>query len=299
MNNKDYYQVMGVKPDASEREIKIAYRRLARKYHPDLNKEPDAEKNFKDLGEAYEVLKDPKKRHMYDQMCTQSKQQRSNSASSNAHTWSNWDNASGPRPQGGFDSDLFETLFGDACAQRGGADLYGNLSISLREAFTGIDKEIVLPGPGRQQKVKVKIPAGVKSEQQIRLAGLGESGQHGAPNGDLYLTIVVKRDPLFDVVANDVYLTLPITPWEAALGATVKVPTLAGKVDLKIPPHSQGGQTLRLKKRGLPGAEPGDQFVILKIVIPQPKTSAATELYEKMAKEMAFDPRKHMEASHD
>ncbi len=298
MTNKDYYQVMGVKPDASEREIKMAYRRLARKYHPDLNKESDAEENFKDLGEAYEVLKDPKKRQMYDQMRSQSARQRqSNGASSHAHTWSDRGNTGGPH--GDFDSDLFDTLFGGARAQRGGSDLYGKLSISLREAFTGIDKEIVLPGLGHQQKLKVKIPAGVKSEQQIRLAGLGEPGQQGAPNGDLYLTIVVKRDPLFDVVANDVYLTLPITPWEAALGATVKVPTLAGKVDLKIPPHSQGGQTLRLKKRGLPGAEPGDQFVILKIVIPQPKTPAATEIYEKMAKEMAFDPRKHMEASHD
>lgn len=298
MEPKDYYQVMGLKKDASAEEIKAAYRRLARKYHPDLNKETDAEKNFKDLGEAYDVLKDPKKRQMYDHM--QDNTHYREDVRHNADPtpgWGSWGAQS--QTHDGFDADLFESLFG-ARPERGGSDLYGKITISLQEAFDGVIKEIEIPDAKgqRNQVVKVKIPAGVKSEQQIRLAGMGGSGHKGAQNGDLYLTILIKRDALFDVVDNDVYLTLPITPWEAALGATIKVPTLAGKVDLKIPPKSQGGQTLRLKKRGLPGKTPGDQYVILKIVIPQPKTDAGMEIYRTMAKEMAFDPREHLEVRH-
>ncbi|HVT62061.1 MAG TPA: DnaJ C-terminal domain-containing protein, partial [Legionellaceae bacterium] len=268
------------------------YRRLARKYHPDLNKEADAEKNFKALGEAYDVLKDPKKRQAYDQMQAQ---QAHHGYSQQTFDWDQW----GQTPSDGqFDADLFASIFGSHV--RGGVDLHGKITITLQEAFKGVVKEIQLPdASGNTQKIQVKIPAGVRSDQQIRLAGLGQAGPKGGPNGDLYLTIVVKRDPIFDVVQNDVYLTLPIAPWEAALGATIKVPTLGGQVDLKIPPRSQGGQTLRLKKRGLPGATPGDQYVILKIVIPQPTTPSAIELYQNMAKEMAFNPREHLEARHD
>lgn len=300
-DKKDYYAVMGVKTDASAHDIKIAYRRLARKYHPDLNKAADAEKNFKELGEAYEVLKDPEKRKLYDQIRVQPQPSKGNAYTGKEHSsaWYDWGSES--PPTGDFDSDLFASIFGGRQQQRGGADLQGNITISLQEAFSGADKDMMLPAadkPGGTQKLRVKIPAGVKAEQQIRLAGLGEPGHHGAPNGDLYLSIVIRRDPIFDLKGNDVYVTLPIAPWEAALGATIQVPTLAGKVDLKVPPHSQGGQTLRLKKRGFPGTEPGDQFVLLKIVIPQPTTQVATDLYKTMAKELAFNPRKHLEDYH-
>ncbi|MGV3740190.1 MAG: DnaJ C-terminal domain-containing protein [Gammaproteobacteria bacterium] len=297
--NKDYYAVMGLKPDASAHDIKMAYRRLARKYHPDLNKEADAEKNFKNLGEAYDVLKDPEKRKLYDNLRAQGPRQQEyrHGDEAAAHAWSGWQDKAAA---GEFGADWFESIFG-AQRQRRGADLHGSITISLQEAYSGVEKEITLPASSQisqSQTLKVKIPAGIKSEQQIRLAGKGEPGQQNNASGDLYLTIRIARDPIFDLVGNDVYLTLPIAPWEAALGATIKIPTLAGKVDLKIPPHSQGGQTLRLKKRGFPATAPGDQLVLLKVVIPQPTTQAGKELYEKMAKELAFNPRKHLENYH-
>ena len=140
----------------------------------------------------------------------------------------------------------------------------------------------------------MKIPAGVKSLQKIRLAGQGGAATMGGAAGDLYLTVQVDKHPVFDVMGNDIYVSLPVAPWEAALGSTVVVPTLGGKVDLKIPPGSQGGQTMRLKKRGLPGTPPGDQYIILKIIIPQPTTDSAKTLYKKMAEEMPFNPREKM-----
>lgn len=301
-NKKDYYTVMGVKPNASAHDIKIAYRRLARKYHPDLNKAPDAEKNFKELGEAYEVLKDPEKRKQYDDMRSQPQAEHTDHpyrGHEHASAWYDW----GAQQQAdhGIDADLFASIFGGHQQRRRGVDLHGTITLSLKEAFSGVEKELMLPSAdqaGGTQTLRVKIPAGVKSDQQIRLAGQGGAGGPGTPSGDLYLTIVIKRDPIFDLKGNDVFMTLPIAPWEAALGATVTVPTLAGNVELKIPPHSQGGQTLRLKKRGFPGTELGDQLVLLKIVIPQPTTQAATDLYKTMAKELAFNPRKHLEYYH-
>jgi curved DNA-binding protein len=299
MGSKDYYELMGIKSDASSEDIKKSYRRLARKYHPDLNKEPDAENNFKALGEAYEVLKDPIKRQQYDQMRASAHYQDpiQDNQAGRAHTWSEW---RGESPTAGeFNADLFESLFRGARPNHGGGDIHGKITISLREAYEGVVREIVLSKsgimPSETQKIRVKIPPGVRSEQQIRLAGLGEPGRHGGSNGDLYVTVIVQRDPLFDVVDNDIYMTLPVTPWEAALGANVKVPTLAGLVDLKIPKHSQAGQKLRLKNRGLNGKNPGDQYVLLKIVIPQPSSNAAEALYQTMAKEMPFNPRDTME----
>ena len=179
-----------------------------------------------------------------------------------------------------------------------GADLRGNIRIGLNEAYHGAVKEIQLPsahasGTG-QQTLRVKIPAGAKSGQQLRLTGQGAAGMGQGPKGDLYLTITIDKHPLFDLMGNDVYLNLPVTPWEVALGTTVVVPTLGGNVDLKIPAGSQGGQTLRLKKRGMPGTPHGDQYVLLKIVIPQPTTDAAREVYQLMEKEMPFNPREKM-----
>ena len=201
--------------------------------------------------------------------------------------------------------DFFESLFGARSSPfreqpRDGADLHGNVRISLEEAVHGAVKEIHLSGdPHSQQSsqtLRVKIPAGVKSGQKIRLSGQGLPGDAQGKRGSLYITLDVLKHPIFDVIGDDIYLTLPVTPWEVALGSTVVVPTLAGKVDLKIPAGSQGGQTLRLKNRGLPGQTPGSQYVILKIVTPKPTTEASTALYQKMAEEMPFNPREQLGA---
>ncbi|MDP3561956.1 MAG: DnaJ C-terminal domain-containing protein [Legionellaceae bacterium] len=301
--HKDYYSVMGLKRDASDKEIKTAYRRLARKYHPDLNKEPGVEEKFKELGAAYDILKDPEKRKIYDQYGSTDNFNPNAQAEQQAYSQA-WANA-GHAFHGaeGFDADLFESLFGRRGfheAPRGGADLYGTIRINLEDAYKGVVKEIELPARGHpHQKLRIKIPAGVKSGQKIRLTGKGEPAPStGGKAGDLYITVNVDRHPLFDVVENDIYMTLPVTPWEAALGSTVVVPTLGGKVDLKIPPNSQGGQTLRLKKRGFPASTQGDQYIILKIVIPHPTTDSAKALYQTMASEMPFNPRDKMESKH-
>lgn len=295
MDYKDYYKIMGVSRDAAAKDIKMAYRRLARKYHPDLSKEPKAEEKFKELGEAYEVLKDPEKRKIYDQYGNDWEQrQRAQSAPSGPA----WDDLNANHQ---YSSDFFESLFGGAPhfrqrhQQQPGADYHGDVSINLEEAYTGTVKELHLPHAEKgRQTIKVKIPVGVQSGQKIRLTGQGGAGKSGAPKGDLYLTIHVEKHPFFDVMGNDIYLSLPVAPWEAALGSTIVVPTLGGKVDLKIPAGSQGGQTLRLKKRGLPGAAPGDQLVLLKIVTPQATTEAAKAFYKKMAEELPFNPREKM-----
>lgn len=296
MEHKDYYKIMGVSHDASEQDIKMAYRKLARKYHPDISKEAQAEEKFKEMGEAYEVLKDAKKRAEYDQYLKHREYQQ------HAH------------PHGGgfhdqqqqyehvnIDPDFFESLFGHSRYRQHpmpGQDFQGKINISLEDAFHGTTTQVQVPvEQGEQitmQTLKVKIPAGIKSGQQIRLTGQGGSSPNGGPRGDLYITVNVDKHPLFDVMDNDIYLSLPVTPWEAALGTSVVVPTLAGKIDLKIPPGSQGGQKLRLKNRGLPGKTHGHQYVLLKIVTPPATTEAATELYKKMADTMPFNPRATM-----
>jgi curved DNA-binding protein len=292
--DKDYYKIMGVAPNASEKEIKTAYRKLARKYHPDISKEPQAEERFKEMGEAYEVLRDTTKRAEYDQYI------KNREFNQRAHSTSNAGRSH--QYQGGgqqFDSDFFDSLFGHARQQRpmSGQDYQGKISVSLEEAFQGAVRSLQVPTQdGKTQTLNVKIPAGVKSGQQIRLSGQGANGLNGGPRGDLYLTVDVIKHPLFEVMDNDIYLTLPITPWEAALGTTVVVPTLAGKIDLKITAGSQGGQKLRLKNRGLPGATPGNQYVLLKIITPPATTDESKELYKKMAEVMPFNPREKMGA---
>lgn len=267
--DKDYYKIMGVSQDASEKDIKMAYRKLARKYHPDISKEPDAEERFKEMAEAYEVLKDPKKRSEYDQYLKYKEFNPQNDGFTGRRTQEQ------PFQEFHFDSDFFETLFGHSRYQQQpmtGQNYHGKITISLEEAYHGAVKNLQVPveqgTETKMQTLKVKIPAGVKSGQQIRLAGQGGSGSGGGARGNLYLTVEVIKHPIFDVMENDIYLTLPITPWEAALGATVVIPTLAGKIDLKIPPGSQGGQKLRIKNRGLPGSPPGNQYVLLKIITP-------------------------------
>lgn len=315
MQYKDYYAIMGLKRDAKPEEIKQAYRKLARKYHPDVSKEKDAEDRFKEVNEAYEVLKDPDKRKQYDQLGASWRegqefkpppgwqQQRSTHFDPNDFA------------DAGDFSDFFSSLFGGGgFRQRSqhtrttgfnqrGEDLHSKIIISLEEAYAGTTRSIQLSVPqvaanGTAQMVtrelKVKIPAGVTQGQQIRLSGQGNPGLGKGEAGDLYLEIDLQEHPLFHADKTDIYLTLPVAPWEAALGATVPVPTLGGKVELKIPAGSQVGQKMRLKGRGLPAKTPGDQYVILQVVVPPANTATQRELYEQMAKQMPFNPREKL-----
>jgi curved DNA-binding protein len=321
MEYKDYYKILGVGRDASQDEVKRAYRKLARKFHPDVSKEVDAEARFKEVGEAYEVLKDPQRREAYDRLGSSWK------AGQEFTPPPGWAGAAGGFDfgRGGFGeagarsfSDFFETLFGAGAAgggpagRRGGGgwgavrmrgpDERARIAVTLDEAFRGSTRTLQLQtadpsrpgGAPRTRSLKVKIPAGVVPGQQIRLGGQGSPGMGGGENGDLYLEIELVPHPLFRVDGRDVYLDLPVTPWEAALGARVPAPTLDGKVDLVVPAGSQSGRRLRLKGRGLPGDPAGDQYVVLQIVTPPADTAAARALYERMAREVPFDPRAGM-----
>lgn len=310
MEYKDYYQTLGLQRDATQDDIKKAYRRLARKYHPDVSKEPDAEQRFKEVNEAHEVLKDPEKRAAYDQLGNQWH------AGQDFRPPPNWHQ--GFEFRGGFDrssgfSDFFESLFGNLHGRGGfrqegftgrssapGEDHHATIEISLEDAYNGATRTISLQSPevspegrvqSRTRNLKVRIPKGVTAGQRIRLAGQGAPSPWDGGQGDLYLEIAFKPHPLFRVDGRNIILELPVTPWEAALGSTITVPTPGGKVELRIPPNSQSGQKLRLKGRGLPGEPPGDQLVILKLVTPRADTPAARELYERMAAELPMNPR--------
>lgn len=306
--SKDYYKVMGLQRDASEKDIKTAYRKLARKYHPDLNKDDSsAEEKFKELGEAYEVLRDPEKRKMYDKFGAEGVDGQTRGAGSGQH-YQYYNHDFGAEGFGahnfaeGFDEDLFASIFNRGFKQQHkpkGTDIQGKIHITLEEAFAGVVKEVQIPSHGGatgHQTIRIKIPKGIKSGQKIRLEGKGGPAPiSGALPGDLFIEVDIEKHAIFDVVDKDIYLTLPITPWEAALGAKIKVPTLGGPVDLKIPPNSQGGQTLRLKGRGLADGSLGDQYILLKIVIPPANTPDEKAFYESMAEKMPFNPRSKME----
>ena len=304
---------MGLSRDASPDDIKRAYRKLARKYHPDVSKETDAEQRFKELGEAYEVLKDPEKRAAYDQL------------------GANWKNGQDFRPppdwNQGFEfheggphhfneaefSDFFESLFG----QRGrhdqhrgeanfnlrGQDTFARVQIDIEDSYHGATRSISLrhvePGPDgrgvvKERTLNVSIPKGVQQGQHIRLAGQGSPGIGKGGAGDLYLEVEFKSHRYYRAEGRDVYLDLPLAPWEAALGATVKTPTPSGFVDLKIPANSSAGSNLRLKGRGIPGNPPGDMYVVLKIVLPKAETDSAKELYREMEQKLKFNPRSNL-----
>ncbi len=305
MQYKDYYKTLGVARDASQDQIKRAYRKLARKYHPDVSKEPNAEERFKEVNEANEVLKDAEKRAAYDAL------------------GSDWRAGQDFRPPPGapgagggyqdfkFDpnaanefSDFFSSIFGRAfhgegmdARRRRGQDQSAKIAIALTDAFQGTTRQIKLdmpeagPNGQRTKTLNVRIPAGVTQGRQIRLAGQGSPGRNGGPPGDLYLEIDLAAHPHFTPEGKDIQLRLPIAPWEAALGATVKVPTLGGSVNLKIPPGSHSGQKMRLKGRGLPGSPPGDEILLLEIVTPPANSEAAKEAYRKMAEQLTFNPR--------
>lgn len=309
MEFKDYYKIMGVNRDASKDEIKRAYRKLARKYHPDVSKEPDAEAHFKEVGEAYEVLKDPEKRAAYDRL--------------GAH----WKEGQEFRPppdwnkgfefhSGGFTgadaagfSDFFESLFGGDIFGRGfertsfharGQDTFAKIAINLEDAYQGASRNInlrntIVDNEGRPQvnsrTLNVRIPKGIHQGQHIRLAGQGGAGSGQGKAGDLYLQIEFNPHRLFRVDGKNVLLDLPVAPWELALGSTVKTPTPGGTVDLKIPPGTLSGKKLRLKGRGIPGTPPGDLYVILQIALPAADNEQAKALYRDMQQKLDFNPR--------
>lgn len=299
MEFKDYYEILGVKPDASETEIKSAYRKLARKFHPDKNKEAGAEDKFKAVNEANEVLKDAEKRRSYDQL--RAGGYRQGEQFRPPPGWQGQSQGYGGGDEGDF-SDFFESLFGQGAAagQRGqvrprrGQDVQASVRIDLQTAFDGGKTRLAMHDPsGGERVLEVKIPAGIHPGQVIRLGGQGQRGMAGGPNGDLLLEVGIHDDARFRLDGRNVVHVLPITPWEAALGATVSVPTLAGTVDLRIPPGSQSGRKLRLKGRGMPGAHPGDQLVEMSIRAPVADSEEQKAAYEALRQQFEdFDPRK-------
>lgn len=301
MEYKDYYQTLGVPRDASGDDIKRAYRKLARKFHPDVSKEADAEARFKQVGEAYEVLKDPEKRAAYDQLGADWK------AGQDFRPPPDW--ARGFEFHGGgftggdasqF-SDFFESLFGRGFGfDHAGQDSHARIMIDLDDAWHGTTRSVTLQavesGPDgrpqtRQRALNVRIPKGIRQGQHIRLAGQGSRGGGRGKAGDLYLEVEFRPHPFYRIEGRDVFLDLPIAPWEAALGATVKAPTPAGPVDLKVPPGSATGRKLRLKGRGIPGNPPGDLYAVLEVALPPADSDAAKAFYQDMERRLHFNPR--------
>lgn len=317
MEYRDYYDILGVNRDATHDEIKKAYRKLVRKFHPDVNAGPDAalaEQKFKDVGEAYEVLHDPEKRAAYDRLGADWKE------GQNFRPPPDWDDGfefSG----GGYtqaDPEQFGSFFEELFARRGGfertagrrasfdapgQDHHAKITITLQEAYDGGSRDFTLRKPEldaqghvvlRERAIRVNVPKGVSDGQHIRLAGQGAPGIGQGKAGDLYLEVAIREGPGVHVEGRDVHMDLPVTPWEAALGARIDVPTPGGRVHLSIPKHAQSGKKLRLKGRGIPGKTPGNFIAVLKIVIPPIETDKARELYQEMAREMDYNPRATM-----
>lgn len=326
MEFKDYYAALGVDRTATPDEIKRAYRQLARKYHPDVSQEADAEARFKDVGEAYEVLKDPEKRAAYDEA---------------GRRWSQ--RGAGAEPPPGWDagfefrgadfgeamagdeadySDFFEALFGRhmrgaRASARGpgrasqgpqtvrGEDHHAKIEIDLEDAYHGARRTLTLRMPVadargevrlQQRQVEVTIPAGIRAGQHLRLAGQGGAGFNGGAAGDLYLEVELKPHPYYRVDGRDLTLELPVAPWEAALGAAVVVPTPAGSVEMQIPASSKAGRRMRLKGKGLPGATPGDFYVVLQVVLPPADSDDAKSAYQALRQAAGtFNPRAALE----
>jgi curved DNA-binding protein len=300
VGTRDHYEALGVSRDASQDEIRAAHASLARKYHPDVNKEPGAEDRFKEISEAFEVLRDPEKRERYDRLGSNWR------ASGDTSGRSGFEGFGG---RGGFEDvrvdfggtggdfgDLFEGLFGGR-ARRGaggfgggfssrGADREATIELSLQEAARGGRRRISL-GDGRD--FEVDIPPGVRDGQRIRLSGEGDRGVGGGPSGDLFLRVRVRPDKRFRVQGGDVYTDLPVTPWEAGLGATVEVETLDGTAKVKVPPGSSSGRRLRLRGQGLGG---GDLYAVVQIHVPKRLKARERELFEQLAEVSDFNPRR-------
>jgi curved DNA-binding protein len=302
MKFKNYYDVLGLDREATTAEIKRAYRKLARRYHPDVSDEDNAEERFKEINEAYEALKDPERRRAYDQLGTTWRAGEEFTpppgwyASRDAHQFE----FSGVN-FGGF-SDFFDSIFGRGEKRSGepghdrfrmrGSDQSAAATITLEDSYFGRERIIEVAGGGAPpRRIKLKVPPGITAGQHVRLGGQGMAGYGGESSGDLYLDIHFAPHRIFRADGRDIHLLLPLSPWEAALGAKVTVPTLGNSVALTIKPGSQSGQKLRLAGRGLPGSPAGDQIVELIIRMPVVDTDEKRALFERMRETMAFNPR--------
>jgi curved DNA-binding protein len=321
MEFKDYYQALGIERGASDDEVRKAYRKLARKYHPDVSKEADAERRMREINEANDVLRDKEKRAAYDALADQVAQGRyaGGRPGEGFQPPPGWDEGfefhrgpgQGPADHAEF-SEFFSSLFGAAerrSAERRqyrarGEDHHAAIEIALEDALHGAEREITLRAQeideqGRPQwktrTLSVKIPAGVHPGQYIRLAGQGMPGHGGEPAGDLYLEVRIAPHKHYRIEDRDLYMTLPVTPSEAALGARVLVPTPGGGVvEVTVPRGARNGLKLRLKERGLPGKPPGHLYLLLEIALPPADTEAARKAYEQLAQAAPFDPRRHL-----
>lgn len=311
MQYKDYYKILGVSRDASESDIKKAFRKLAHKYHPDISKEKGAEEKFKDVNEAYQTLSDPEKKAAYDQLG----QRREGSEFQPPPDWSGFSGDFGRQFDHGFDFSGsgfdFADLFGSAFGARGarsnrplqGEDIETDIKINVHQAFEGTTVNLSLTEPETQpdgkivqkkKKLAVKIPAGTTSGQRMRLNGKGQPGVNGGPSGNLYLTIHVEDSDGFHLEGLNVFKTVPLTPSEAVLGAEIVVPTLSGKkIAVKIPAGAKPGQKIRVPKKGFQNknGDVGDMYLVESIVVPQNPSDAEKELYQKLAEVSSFDPR--------
>ena len=324
MKFRDYYETLGVARGATEAEIKAAYRKLARKYHPDVNKEAGAEEQFKAVGEAYSVLKDTEKRAAYDRMGANWKNGQDFTPPPNWNEGFEYSDGNFGSGHGGFgggyegdQSEFFESLFGRGRHRQGGRggnpsqgmdfkgqDHHAKILIDLADAYNGAKRTIALHMPTQdanghvstqERKLDVSIPKGIKAGQNLRLAGQGGPGMGAGAAGDLYLEIDFHPNPIYRVDGKDVYLDLPLAPWEAALGTTVNIPTPAGStLELKIPAGTATGRKMRLKEKGIPSKEAGDLYVVPNIVLPSADTDAQKEAYQSLEKAFDFNPRTHL-----
>ena len=310
MEFKDYYKVMGVARDATEAQIKQAYRKLARKYHPDVSKEPNAEARFKDVGEAYEVLRSPEKRAAYDRLGSGPQPGQDFRPPPDWGAGFEFSGAGPGAGEGGADySDFFESLFGGAGAAGGrrarrdsgrGEDHHAKVILDLEATLNGGARTFTLRVPeidaegrliSKERVLNVQVPKGILAGQTIRLAGQGAPSHGSGTAGDLYIEVDFDPHARYRIDGRDLYLDLPVAPWEAALGGSVKTPTPTGTVDLKIPAGAHAGSKLRLKGRGIPAAPPGDFYVVLQIVLPPADDDKAKAAYRALADAMPFNPR--------
>jgi len=301
MEYRDYYKILGIAPDAEPGEIKRAFRKLARKYHPDINKSAEAESMFKDVNEAYEVLKDPERRAAYDQLGKPG-----SGAQDGFRPPPGWEggfefSGGGPENAEAF-SDFFESLFRRRGQPFGGtgADQHARLQLDIEDAYRGATRVLTLRVPQaaadgsvhlQDRSITVHVPKGILEGQHIRLPGHGMPAPGGSTPGDLFLEVSFAPHPVYRSDGRDLYLELPVAPWEAALGGKVMMPTPDGKVALTIPANARSGQKLRLKGKGLPGTPPGDIYATLRIVNPEVTTEEARAFFEQMAREVPFNPR--------
>jgi curved DNA-binding protein len=313
---RDFYEILGVDRSADTKAIQRAYRKLARRYHPDVNKDPDAEDRFKAISEAYDVLSDPETRRRYDAFGPDFRQV---PEGVDPETWARARSGGGRRrsgEEGGFEEvrfssggrsgdfdfdfdDLFGGMFGGTRGRRGwgnlaGADQEIELPITVEEAFSGGRRSLTVRGPDGERTVEVTIPAGVTDGQRIRVAGQGGRGTGGGAAGDLYLVVRITPHPVYRVDGRNIYVDAPLTPWEAALGTTIPIDTPGGEAKVRVPPGTSCGRRLRLRGQGLPNprGKPGDLFAEAKVMVPPTLTDEERRLFEQLAAASTFDPRR-------